>query len=80
MIKMSRPAWEQQAEAEAQDERSWGARRRQTHRSSSWPCAVTARASRPWHVRLLGRAVARRLPGLRVSLACVDRDLPSLPR
>jgi sirohydrochlorin ferrochelatase len=32
-----------------------------------------------WNLRLLGRAVARRLPQLRVTLACVDRDLPALP-
>jgi sirohydrochlorin ferrochelatase len=31
-----------------------------------------------WSMRLLGRAVARRLPDLRVSLACVDRDAPAL--
>jgi sirohydrochlorin ferrochelatase len=77
MIKVSRPAWEQQAEAEAQDERAWGAP------ASDAPQLVLAlrrQGSREqaWHVRLLGRAVARRLPGMRVSLACVDRDLPSL--
>ena len=31
-----------------------------------------------WSLRLLGRAVARRLPDLRVSLACVGRDAPAL--
>src|SRR5690348_8738328 len=30
------------------------------------------------NLRLLGRAVARRLPDLRVSLACVDRGAPAL--
>ena len=77
MIKVSRPAWEQQAEAEAQDERAWGAA------ASDAPQLVLAlrrhgSREQAWHVRLLGRAVARRLPGLRVSLACVDRDVPSL--
>ncbi len=77
MIKVSRPAWEQQSEAEAQDERSWGAP------ASDAPHLVLAlrrhgSREQAWHVRLLGRAVARRLPGLRVSLACVDRDGPSL--
>src|SRR6478752_6607802 len=31
-----------------------------------------------WSLRLLGRAVARRLPGLRVSLVCVGGDAPAL--
>ena len=42
--------------------------------------AVRRQGSREqaWSLRLLGRAVARRLPDLRVSLACVDRDAPAL--
>src|SRR3954451_6094396 len=74
---VSRPVWDQQAETEAQDERAWG------EPASDAPqlvLAIRRQRSREqaWHVRLLGRAVARRLPGMRVSLACVDRDLPSL--
>ena len=77
MNKMSRPAWEQQAEAEAQDERAWGTA---APAAPQLVLALRRQGSREqaWHVRLLGRAVARRLPGMRVSLACVDRDLPSL--
>src|SRR3954471_21452140 len=77
MIQGSRPAWEQQAESEAQDERVWGA---PAPGAPQLVLALRRQGSREqaWHVRLLGRAVARRLPGMRVSLACVDRDLPSL--
>ena len=77
MYKVSRPAWEQQAEVEAQDERAWGA---PAPDAPQLVLAVRRRGSREqaWHMRLLGRAVARRLPGMRVSRACVDRDQPSL--
>ena len=72
MIKVSRPAWEQQAEAEAQDEQAWGAA---APDAAQLVLALRRQGSREqaWHLRLLGRAVARRLPGMRVSLACVDR-------
>src|SRR3954467_4846611 len=77
MVMVSRPVWDQQAETEAQDERAWG------EPASDAPQLVLAlrrQGSREqaWHVRLLGRAVARRLPGMRGSGACVERDLPSL--
>ena len=66
-------------EAGAQEDHTvWG-----SHLAPDTPqlvLAVRRHGSREqaWSLRLLGRAVARRLPDLRVSLACVGRDAPAL--
>jgi sirohydrochlorin ferrochelatase len=77
MIHVAREVWAQ--EAEAQEEQGvWGAQAGPD--TPQLVLAVRRQGSREqaWHLRLLGRAVARRLPGMRVLLACVDRDRPAL--